>query len=158
MNRAPLPPLRRKNGFTIFEVMMAVIVMALAISTSITVMEQGMRCIDTARNTTIASQLLQSALEDFRLQTWTQIEALRVAQNNGVAGNVTIDSSFTGYDATAAAVLQRFTLTRTIADTSQAGMRTVTFTATWIGIDGRSHSVNYTSYYAQNGLYDYYVS
>ena len=53
---------------------------------------------------------------------------------------------------------RRFTVTRNIVDTAQTGMRSVTFTASWIGIDGRTHTVNYTSYYAQNGLYDYYVS
>lgn len=139
--------------------MMAVIVMALAISGSIAVLEQGMRCVDTARNTTIASQILQSSMEDLRLQTWAQITALQSASNNGVQGNVTIDSSFTGYDATATAVLGRFTITRSITDSSsQTGMKVVVLTAKWTGVDGRSHTLSYTSYYAQHGLYDYYVS
>ena len=139
--------------------MMAVIVMALAISTSIAVMEQGMRTIDTARNTTIAGQVLQSMMEDLRLQTWAQIGALESATNNGTTGNVTIDSSFTGYDATATALLSRFTITRTITDDGTlTSMKVIVLTATWIGIDGRSHTVRYTSYYAQHGLYDFYIS
>lgn len=150
---------RARRGFTIFEVMMAVIVMALGISGSITVMAQGMRCIDTARNTTIAGQVMQSVMEDLRLQTWAQISALEAASNNGTTGNVTIDSSFTGLDATAAAMLSRFTITRNISDmATQSGMKVILLTATWTGIDGRSHTLQYTSYYAQNGLYDYYVS
>lgn len=159
MKRLTSPAPRRKAGFTIFEVMMAVIVMALAISTSIAVMEQGMRTIDTARNTTIAGQVLQSMMEDIRLQTWAQIGTLQAASNNGTAGNVSIDSSFTGLNTTAAAMLARFTVTRTIADSaSQTGMKVITLSVTWTGIDGRSHTVKYTSYYAQYGLYDYYVS
>lgn len=138
---------------------MAVIVMALAISTSIAVMEQGMRTIDTARSTTIAGQILQSMMEDLRLQTWAQIGTLQAAANNGTTGNVTIDSSFTGYDATATALLSRFTITRTISDDgTQTGMKIIVLTATWTGIDGRAHTVQYTSYYAQHGLYDFYVS
>ena len=163
----PNPPLRParalrsrlRRGFTIFEVMMAVIVMALGISTCIGVIQFGMRTIDTARNTTIAGQVLQSMMEDIRMKTWTQISALQAASDNGTAGNAAIDSSFTGFDATAAAVLSRFQVTRTIADYSgQSGMKTITLSITWTGIDGRSHTLKYTSYYAQNGLYDYYVS
>ena len=150
---------RGQRGFTIFEVMLAAIVMALAISTSLAVMEQGMRTIDTARSTTIAGQILQSMMEDLRLQTWAQIGALQTASNNGTPGNATIDSSFTGYNPTATAMLAHFTITRSIDDVvGQTGMKIITLTATWIGVDGRSHTLQYTSYYAQHGLYDYYVA
>jgi Tfp pilus assembly protein PilV len=155
-----LPPARRlRRGFTIAEVMMAGLVLALGIASSIIVLQQGMRSVDTARNTTIAGQVLQSMMEDLRLQTWAQVSALQAASNNGTSGNAAIDSSFIGTDATAAALLARFTITRRVGDvTGQTGMKTITLTAQWIGIDGRTHSVNYTSYYAQHGLYDYYVS
>jgi len=138
---------------------MAVTVLALAISGSVTVLAEGMRCINTARNTTLAGQILQSLMEDLRMQTWTQIAALEAASNNGTTGNVTIDASFTGYSTTAATVLSGFTVTRTISDApSQAGMKIILLTVTWTGIDRRTRSLSYTSYYGQNGIYDYYIS
>ena len=152
---------RRKadSGVTIVEVMMAVMVMAFGIATSITTLQQGFHAMDTARNTTIAAQVLQSVMEDFRLQTWTQISNLEAASNNGTPGNVPIDSSFTGYNATAAAVLSHYTITRTITDVAgQANMKQVVLTATWIGADGRPHTVSYRSYYGKDGIYDFYVS
>jgi hypothetical protein len=144
--------------------MAAVMVMALVISTSITTLQVGFRAIDTARNTTTAGQVLQSLVEDLRLQTWTVISALpttlsgKLSDFDTVSGHVQ-SGSFTGYSPTEAAILNRFTITRTVADaTGQSGMKVIVFTATWRGIDGRSHTVNYTTYYAQNGLYAYYTS
>jgi uncharacterized protein (TIGR02598 family) len=171
----PLPPpaARRpgsRRGFTIVEVMVATAVMALVISTSITTLQVGFRTIDTARNTTIAGQVLQSLVEDLRLQTWTAVSALQPSPPTAgtLTGNLaTFDTasnhiqsgSFTGYSAAEAAILNRFTITRTVTDApGQTGMKVVVFTATWTGIDGRSHTVNYTTYYAQNGLYAYYTS
>lgn len=150
---------RRKRGFTIAEVMMATMVMAFSIATSVTAIEQGFHALDTARNTTIAAQVLQSVMEDLRLQTWAQITTLEAATNNGQAGNVTIDSSFSGYNATAASVLSHFSVTRTISDVAtQTNMKTILLQATWTGMDGRSHTLVYRSYYAKDGIYDFYVS
>src|SRR4051812_43090220 len=64
------------RGFTIVEVMLAAGLMVLVIATSITVLQTGMRAVDTARNMTLASQICQSALDVLRLQNWTQISAL----------------------------------------------------------------------------------
>lgn len=142
---------------------MAVMVLALAITSSLTVLQQGFRAIDTARNTTIAGQVLQSMIEDLRLLTWTQTEAL------GASSEGTIDQfyppgsdagrSFTDYNKTAEAMLSRFTFIRTVNDAAgQSNMKVIVLTAQWIGVDGRQHAVSYTTYYAQYGLYDYYHS
>src|SRR4051794_27675334 len=97
---------RRTGGFTIFEVMAAAIVMAFAIATSITTLQRGYRTIDLARSTTIAGQLLQSVMEDLRLQTWAQITTLQTAAGNGVPATVTIGESFHGNDAQAIRIIQ----------------------------------------------------
>ena len=162
MKRVPLPSLRRRDGFTIFELSMAVMVMAFAIVTSLTVLQMGMRAMDTARNTTIAAQLLQSVMEDLRMLPWSatspqnSISSLEAATNNNTSGNVTLDASFTNGDAAAASMVSRFTLTRTITDVD-AAMKQIDLTAEWRGIDGRLHSLKYASYYGKNGLHDYLV-
>ena len=154
-------PTVRQAGFTIFELSMAVMVMAFGLMTSLTVLQMGFRSLDTARNTTIASQLLQSVMEDLRMLPWTasspanSITSLQ-ATNNGVAGNVTLDASFTNGDTAAIVMVNRFTITRTITDQSSV-LKQIALSATWLGIDGRSHTLTYAGYYGKNGLHDYIV-
>jgi hypothetical protein len=147
---------RSMAAFTIMEVAMATFVMALAISTSVTTLQVGYRSIDTARNMTLAGQILQSMIENVRLKQWTEISALPATTSGPIS---TFDStgSFTSFSTTATQMLSRFTFKREVNDVSgQTGLKKIVFTATWTAIDGRSLSVQYTTYYAQNGLYDYY--
>ena len=152
---------RRHRGFTIFELSMAVMVMAFGLMTSLTVLQMGFRSLDTARNTTIASQLLQSVMEDMRMLPWNasspsnSMTSLQ-ATSNGTQGNVTLDASFTNNDAAAIAMVNRFTITRTISDQSST-LKKIVLTAEWAGIDNRAHILTYCSYYGQNGLHDYIV-
>ncbi len=62
------PGLRsRPAGFTLIEVMVAAIVLVLAITTAVTTLQRGFQALDTARQTTYASQVMQSELERLRL-------------------------------------------------------------------------------------------
>lgn len=142
----------RRGGFTIVEVMFAAAVMALAITTSITTTQRGFLSLDTARNITIAGQIMQCEIEKMRMVPWATINAYPTAQTS-----VAIDSSFTSN----AAVGSRFTLNRTvgvITTTTGIGMREVTFSVSWTSYDGRTISRSYATYYGQNGLYDYYYN
>jgi prepilin-type N-terminal cleavage/methylation domain-containing protein len=161
-----------KRGFTVIEVMCAVAVMALAIGTSITTLQVGYRAIDTARNTTIASQVLQSMIEDIRLLTWAQVSNTTLMPDLSGQALAAFDldttnhyqsKSITDFSSNAAAMLSRFRFSRTISDvagrTDVSGastMKVIVLTATWTGIDGLRHTVEYTSYYAKDGLYAYY--
>ena len=167
----PRRPKRRRAGFTLVEVALAATVMALVISTSITVLQYGFRAIDTARNTTVAGQVMQSLVEDLRMQTWTNITALpttltgTLSTFDTVSGHIQ-SGSFTGYSTAESAVLNRFTITRTVSDksgfaaygTTTITMKEIVFTILWKGADGRSHTLQYTTYYAKDGLYAYYIS
>ena len=166
MNATLLPIVRRRNsgrrgGFTILEVATAASVLALALATSLTVLQMGFRALDTARSTTLAGQILQSVMEDLRMLPWdatspqSSISALQ-ATNNNVPGNISLNASFTGGDPAATAIINRFTLKRNITDIDSV-MKQIELTATWTGIDGRSHSLNALSYYGKQGLYDYIV-
>jgi Tfp pilus assembly protein PilV len=144
---------RRQSGFTIFEVMIAAMVMAFAITTAITTMQRGFLSLDTARNITIAGQIMQSEFEKMRLRDWTVIGAY----DTSAPTTLTIDSSFTSN----AFIGNRFALTRdvdVIATTTGIGLRQITLTVSWNSYDGRPLSRSYTSYYGQNGLYDYYYN
>jgi Tfp pilus assembly protein PilV len=156
-SRTGRPVRSRRGAFPLVEVMAAAFVMALAISTSVTTLQVGFRSIDTARNLTLAGQILQSMIEDIRLKQWTTIDAMPVMPSYTTGPISTFDTtgSFTNFSTTAAAMLNRFTITRqvTLVDT---GLKKIVLIAQWTGVDGRTSSVNYTTYYAQNGLYDYY--
>jgi len=108
---------------------------------------------------TLATQVLQSLMEDLRLNNWTQVTTLQAAANNGVSGNVTIDSSFTGYSTTAAAMLSDFVCTRTISDVAgQTNMKLLTLNVAWVGYNGGSRAISFSSYYGKSGLYDYFYT
>ncbi len=164
-------------GYTIIEVLLAVIVLAFVISTSITTLHVGYRSIDTARNTTIASQVLQSMVEDIRLLSWSGTggpAGINISNltnvTNGTLSQLDFDqtnhyqsNSITDYSPAAAAMLTRFRFDRSVSNVSGrvdgAGvpnMKMITLTARWTGIDGQSHTLKYTTYYAKDGLYAYY--
>lgn len=146
----------RRAGVTIVEVMVAAGVLVLAISSSIIVLQQGMRAIDTARYTTLAGQILQSQMEKLRLLTWTQL-------TNTTSGPVAFTTFRPDLTSSTTAQLRRFTAAGTtgrcamsIVDVPGAGgkMKSITLTATWTGINGQAHSLSYSTFYGKNGMSD----
>jgi hypothetical protein len=194
-------PRRRNVGFTILEVAMSAFILAFSVMTSLTVVSTGFHTVDNARNTTIASQILQSAMEDLRMLPYTtttaganSISNLEASTDpvsgNNVTGNtipgvISIGTLANGYvpavdaysgnvttwphgpypalasysDPVSRGMVLRFTVTRNITDvtTLSTTMKQISLTATWTGIDGRTHSLTYSSYYCKDGLHDYYV-
>lgn len=139
---------RRTRAFTLVELAMAVIILALALTTSLTAMQSAFLQFDTARNLEIAANILQCEMEKERLFTWSQ------ASNTSYAP--VIDTSFSRNPA----IGGRFTLSRTVTTLSGHSNQVlqITLTVTWRGYDGRSLSRNYTSYYTQGGLYAHLYS
>lgn len=135
----------RHGGFTLVEVAMAVIVLALALTTALAAMQHVFLQFDTARNLEIAANILQCEMEKERLFNWSQV-------TDGAYAPV-IDASFDRNPAIAG----RFTLSRTTSALAGHGGKTVqiTLTVRWHGYDGRNLSRSYTSYYTQGGLYAY---
>jgi Tfp pilus assembly protein PilV len=155
-----------RNAFTLVEVMVAASVMVLAICSSIIVLQQGLRAIDTARYTTLAGQILQSQMEKLRLLTWTQLTNTTTGPSAPAFATFTPDIS-----ASATSQINRFFVGSDVGKCSQTivapttglaafdnTMRVITLTATWKGIDDRTHSLSYTTYYARYGLSDFFYS
>jgi type II secretory pathway pseudopilin PulG len=141
------------RAFTLFEVMLAAFLLAMVIASSLTVVQIGMRAVDTARNMTLANQVCQSAIEVLRLQNWAQISALPAVATVSIPSVISSGSS-TSLDATLNSFTGLFTCTRTVSD-PKTNMRVITITVTWTGNDGRPHSVSTQARYAKNGLNDY---
>lgn len=131
---------------TLVEVVLALFVVAFVLSSSIAAMMRAYPALDSARNVTIAGQMMQDELERLRLMDWTTLGTVP----NGAA---TIDSSFTAHHA----IGTRFQMERTI-DSISSKMRRIKLTVSWTGYDGRNLSRSYEARYAKDGIYDFYYS
>lgn len=143
-HRTTRPPRHRAaRAFTIVEVMIAAIVLALGITTSITALQGGFQAVDVARNYTYASQVMQSEIERLRIKSWAQMQALQDA------GEVALTPV-----AVSGTASPSFSCKRTIRDL-KTDMKEITLVSTWRGYDGRAHTVRFVTRYGKSGLYDY---
>ena len=129
-------------AFTLAEVMVAATVLAFGIVSVVTVSQRGLQALDTARNLSAASQLMQSEMERLRLMSWAQLQALQDSGQTEVALE---------------AAGSRYTCTREIRD-EKTGMKQITLVATWKGYDGRSHTARLITRYGRTGLNDYFYT
>jgi prepilin-type N-terminal cleavage/methylation domain-containing protein len=135
-------------GFTLIEVMMAVTILALALTTSITTLQRAFLNLDSARNIETACRIMQCELEKERLLSWSQVS------DNSY--QPTMDPAFLGNPAVAG----RFTLSRqtaTVANTADKLLQ-ITLTVTWKNYDGHAAQRSQTTYYGNGGLYTYFTS
>ncbi len=146
---------RRTHGFTLVEVAIAAFVMALAIATSLTALQYSYKLIDNARYTTLAGQILQSQMEKLRLLTWAQL-------TDPVNGPVAYPTFTPDVSLATSAQLSHFTsCTQTIVDAPSpfnATMKDITLSATWVGTDGRKHTLSYFTRYGENGISDFFYT
>ena len=133
--------IRSRRAFTLVEVMVASTVLVFGIVSAITVSQRGLQALDTARNLTTASALMQNEMERVRLLNWAQLETLQQAADHTVAH---ADSA-------------RFACTREIADV-KTGMKEIRLITTWRGYDGRPHTARLITRYGRNGLNDYFYT
>lgn len=138
------PKPKGAGGFTLVEVMVASTVLVFGIVTAVTTSQRGLQALDTARNLTAASQIMQSEMECIRLLSWTQLGALQHSGDTTVAVPPT-------------AGLARFACTREITDL-KTDMKQITLTAVWRGYDGREHTARLITRYGKSGLNDYFYT
>ena len=149
-------PFRSQAGFTIIEVAMATFVMALGIASSIIAMQMGFKALNVARDSTLASQIMQSEIERIRLMPWANASAaVDSITELPATENVSLATMFTSNTQIAA----KFTVTRSVTvDVARADVRYITLSVSWNSYDGRTHTRSFTTMYCKNGLYDYYYT
>jgi len=137
--------LHSSRGFTIIEVAIGSVVLMGAFVSTLFALSTGFRLLEAARNTTLADQVLQSAIEDIRLYSYTQIKAL------AASSTWTDDAS-------------GFQVTRTVADTSYkdattglVNMKKITISVTWKSFTKQQKTRTYQTLFSEHGLTDYYV-
>ncbi|MBC8008789.1 MAG: hypothetical protein H7067_01670 [Burkholderiales bacterium] len=150
----------RTAGFTLVEVMMASLVMVLAITSAILVIQSGFKALDTARNTTLASQIMQSEMERIRLLSWSDIVAMPEKGNVNLANIFPRDTAEQRkvYEA----IIQTFVPTPTFETTYLEGndnqVRVITVNVSWEGLDGVRRNRSSFTQYCKDGLYAYYYT
>lgn len=130
--------------------MVAATVLVVVFLAGFTAMRTGFEMLDTARNSTLASQIMQSEMEDLRLKNWAEL------------------SDTTKYPATASITLPAdiastglsFTATRSISDLSAYNntMKKVVIVVKWTSFTGKNYTRTYETLYSKNGVNDYFVS
>jgi len=142
-----------RSAFTLVEVTVAAGVMALALVGMIQVVVSGSEMLDVARKQTIATQIIHGQIDQIRLLTWTQVGALGSTDSIAVqSGDDRTSGRMFIFGTNLPVVAQGFTLTRTIT-TVRTDLKEVTFTVTWKGNTGRSHTRTGSTYVGKNGLY-----
>ncbi len=134
----------RQTAFTLVEVMVASTVLIFGIVTAITTSQRGLQALDTARNLTAASQVMQSEMERIRLLSWSQLQTLQQSGGSTVTPDAGVPAD-------------RFTCTRDIADI-KTDMKQITLTTVWRGYDGREHTARLITRYGKSGLNDYFYT
>jgi len=126
--------------------MIAASVMVLVLCSSIGTLAFGYRILENARLTTLAGQVLQSEMETLRLKNWTQISALPTPE------------AFTADSTIVTADFKKLTCVRTIANapTGSGTIKKITLEVSWTSMGGATVTRRYMSYFAENGLNDYY--
>lgn len=67
---------RRKRGYSLLELGVATAVLGITIASSMLILRMGFSMMESARDNTLVSQILQSEMENLRLKNWNQISAL----------------------------------------------------------------------------------
>lgn len=144
------------QGFTLVEVMIASVVLVMIFLSTLDALQQGFKMIDTARNTTIAGQIIQSEIEDLRLKPWASLTALPATTELDIAQS--IGQGLASEEG--AALARRFSASRVIADVTDRAnnLKRITLTVTWADTSGATHTRSYETLFSHFGLSDYFVA
>ena len=147
--------------------MASVVLVAMFLGT-LTALVQGFSMLDTARNTTLAAQIIQSEIEDLRLQPWTVINGYPTATAQTIDLAHSIGSTLSATEL--AELAQRFTVTRRFENvagrtgldasgtTTIPTFKRVTFTVAWRDYHHRAHTRSYETALGCRGLSDYFAA
>ena len=145
-----------RQGFTLVEVMAASVVLVLMFLSALSAMQQGFKMIDTARNTTIAGQVIQSEIEDLRLKSWAVLSSLPGETTINIADS--IGKGLPAAEGTALA--KRFIANRSVVDIPDRNnnLKRITINVSWADANGARHNRSYETLFGHFGLSDYFVA
>lgn len=131
------------SGFTLAEVLISITVLVLVFMSALAGLSIGFKMLEEARVSTLASQILQSEMENLRLKNWAQLNALPAT----ASFEVEVDAVVTNFP--------DFDCTRSLYEVRD-DLKQAVLTVAWITNDGRARSRRYVTYIAKEGINDYY--
>lgn len=159
LNTVGQPPIhsarrwRERRGMTILEVLIASVLLTFVVMGTIASVSRAMKSMQHARMLTLASQVLQSQVEDLRLKNYAQVAAY-AAQSQPVNFTSNITTELLNSSFTSTMTLQA-NFTTTYASTStQVGLIDVVITLTWTNGSSSFTRVARTAF-CEKGLSDY---
>ena len=139
---------------TMAEVLIAAVLLAFVIMTSLTALSQAYGITRHARMVTLAGQVVQSAMEDMRLRNYNDLKTY-AAQTQPVDFASLLASERFSSNFTQGFALNAQFSTLVASAASQYGKIAVTFTVTWTE-NNVSYSRKIITYFGEKGLSDYY--
>jgi len=118
-------------------------ILLLVFLSSLAALSIGFKMLEEARASTLASQILQSEMENLRLKNWVQLGALPGTE----PFSVEVDSSLTGFP--------NFVCTRSLYEVD-TNIKQAVLTVAWTSKDGRARARRYVTYIAKDGINDYF--
>jgi hypothetical protein len=109
--------------------------------------------IDTARNSTLAAQIMQSEIESVRLKNFTDLSKIATAAQNWYKADLTKITSDTK-------IQERFAETKVTvgADATRTDIVWITVDVIWTNYSGTESTRTFKTKYSKNGLHDYYYT
>lgn len=131
----------RDGAFTLVEVMIALVIMAMSLTAASICLRMGVEQYDSARSTGYATQVLQNEAERLRLLSWSQVGDLpskaRFSQEDSQDGKFSFWRVVENYD-------------------GASDIKRLWLIAEWEGAKGGTKELRLTFNYARSGTYDYY--
>jgi Tfp pilus assembly protein PilV len=139
---------------TMMEVLIAAVLLAFVIMSSLTALSQAYAFTRHARMITLAGQIVQSVMEDLRLRNYNELKTY-AAQAQPVNFASTLASErFTSNFTTGFSLSGNFT-TLVASSPAQLGKISVTLTVNW-SEQGSTFTRTLATYFSEKGLSDYY--
>lgn len=138
---------KAQRGFSILEVMTSAFILVLVLTSSLIVLQDCFQAIDTARDMTVAGQILQSQMEKLRMLNWNQL---------GTASGYTTFTPDVGSSAQANLFTTAHCTQSITTASSYSTMKDIILSTTWTGTDGRNHTVYYYTRYCNGGISDFF--
>lgn len=142
----------RRSGFTLVEMMVAIVVIGITLTAAFSTIGYGYRTMETGRDYTRVAQILQSEMEDMRTLSWSQLEPLTSTTYQKITLNADFAAVFGDrYEA--------WLWVRNRVDASGvvlADQKEISIKVTWKDSNGILMSRSTTTWFTENGMHDYF--
>lgn len=146
-------PQRGKSGFTLVEVMIAVVITGLVLTAAFGTVAQSLRTVELGRDYTRVAQIMQSEMEDLRTRSWADLEELQSDNEWGSSGiaiwQLTLSADFQ------AMFGDRYDVWCVLLD-REVDQKEIRIWVRWQNAQGDWINKITSTWFTENGLHDYY--